>query len=137
MKPLRIQLRRTKGWRMPENTVKACRPGPLGNPFVVTQKVRPGAGVGGFFIAVPTVEDAVACFGEMLSAEGETADALRAMLPDLRGKNLGCWCALCDRHKDGKPLGEDCPDCAPCHVDPLGKLANPTPNPLADEGRGV
>ena len=26
--------------------------------------------------------------------------------------------------KDGKPLGEPCPDCAPCHADPLGIVAN-------------
>jgi hypothetical protein len=25
--PVRIQLRRTKGWRMPENTVSVARPG--------------------------------------------------------------------------------------------------------------
>ncbi len=31
--PERAQLRRTKGWRMPPDTVKVCRPGPFGNPF--------------------------------------------------------------------------------------------------------
>ena len=33
--PKRIQLRRTKGWRMPENTVKVARPTKWGNPFKV------------------------------------------------------------------------------------------------------
>lgn len=44
----------------------------------------------------------------------------------LRGKNLSCWCALCAKHDElgGKPLDEDCPNCTPCHVDPLGRLAN-------------
>lgn len=39
--PERVQLSRAKGWRMPPNTVKVCRPGPWGNPFVVTEKVKP------------------------------------------------------------------------------------------------
>ena len=43
----------------------------------------------------------------------------------LRGKNLACWCHLCARHATtGKPLDEPCADCAPCHVDPLGEIAN-------------
>lgn len=32
-KPVRIQRKRTKGWKMPENTVCVTRPGPWGNPF--------------------------------------------------------------------------------------------------------
>lgn len=31
--PERIQLRRTKGWRLPENTVVVSRPSKWGNPF--------------------------------------------------------------------------------------------------------
>lgn len=33
MTPKRFQLRRTKGWRLPPNTVSVARPGPYGNPF--------------------------------------------------------------------------------------------------------
>src|SRR6185437_10944534 len=33
MKPTRVQLRRTKGWRLPPNTVKVDRSTPWGNPF--------------------------------------------------------------------------------------------------------
>lgn len=36
--PVRVQLSRAKGWRMPENTVPVARPGPWGNPF----NFRPG-----------------------------------------------------------------------------------------------
>ena len=32
--PKRIQRKRTKGWRKPENTVNVCRPSKWGNPFV-------------------------------------------------------------------------------------------------------
>lgn len=33
MKPVRIQRKRVKGWRMPPNTVSVTRPGKWGNPF--------------------------------------------------------------------------------------------------------
>lgn len=33
MMPQRIQRKRTKGWRMPPNTVSVTRPGKWGNPF--------------------------------------------------------------------------------------------------------
>ena len=33
MTPKRIQRRRTKGWRMPKNTVYVGRPSRWGNPF--------------------------------------------------------------------------------------------------------
>lgn len=35
MNPIRVQLRRTKGWRMPPNTIRVCRPTKWGNPFKV------------------------------------------------------------------------------------------------------
>jgi hypothetical protein len=38
MKPYRIQLKRTKGWRMPANTVKVDRSTRWGNPFKVDYK---------------------------------------------------------------------------------------------------
>lgn len=31
--PKRIQRRRTKGWKMPRNTISVARPGPFGNPY--------------------------------------------------------------------------------------------------------
>lgn len=33
--PQRVQLRRTPGWRKPENTISVARPSKFGNPFVV------------------------------------------------------------------------------------------------------
>lgn len=114
MEPRRIQLSRRKGWSMPENTVNVSRPGPWGNPFTVTEKVKPGQNIGGVYIAVPTVEDAIACFREMLACEGKRADELRRRLPELRGKNLACWCRL---------------DQA-CHADILLELAN---RPICEE----
>ena len=47
--PKRIQRRRTKGWRMPPNTVYVGRPSKWGNPFkvgVVSAWQHPGCAVG-------------------------------------------------------------------------------------------
>lgn len=125
--PERIQLSRKKGWRMPPNTVSVTRPGFWGNPFVVSTAYAAGKGVGGFYIAVPTVADAVDCFRAMLAQDSEPGQRTYEMLmalPNLRGKNLACWCPLCDAHREGKPFGVECGDCSPCHSDVLGDLAN-------------
>jgi hypothetical protein len=79
MTPVRVQRKRTKGWRMPENTVYVGRGTPWGNPFRVTQ-------------ALPA-EDVVKVYREWLMDERRFQ--LRANLRHyLRGKNLACWCAL-------------------------------------------
>jgi hypothetical protein len=106
--PERVQLRRAKGWRMPENTVKVTRPGIWGNPFIVSPKVRPGARSGAEYICVPTVEDAVACFEIWLKESLAKHQGARDELAKLRGKNLACWC----------PIG------SPCHADVILRLAN-------------
>jgi hypothetical protein len=102
-KPKRIQRKRTKGWRMPENTVYVGRGSFWGNPFKV--------GVDG---------DAKECIKKYANhilpfKHGGTFDEyihsemmLRAIKDDLKGKNLACWC------KEGEP----------CHGDFLLELAN-------------
>lgn len=108
MTPVRIQRRRTKGWVMPENTVSVCRPSKWGNPFIVHPEHKPGRRWNGEFFSVPTAEEAVDCYRLMLFIPGETSLALMDALPELRGKNLACWCRL-DQ---------------PCHADVLLELAN-------------
>jgi len=106
--PIRVQLSRRKGWRLPNNTVKVSRPGRWGNPFIVTEKVKPGVVFGGAahgYVAVPTVDDAVECFRLFLN---ERPDLVEEAQQSLRGKNLACWCRL-DQ---------------PCHADVLLELAN-------------
>lgn len=103
--PRRIQRKRTKGWQMPEGAVSVCRPGRWGNPFIVSQKRKPGTRFGVQYIGVPTQEDAVECFHLMML---ERPDWIEAAKRDLAGKDLACWCPL-DR---------------PCHADILLKLAN-------------
>ncbi len=102
--PVRIQRRRTHGWKMPPNTVCVGRPGYFGNPF-----------------QGPTAANAYRRWlaGKMSRAEFrrrnmnpfmlhfDRGNVLRE-LQRLRGKNLACWC----------PLDQ------PCHADVLLELAN-------------
>lgn len=107
--PERIQLRRTKGWRMPPNTVVVSRPSKWGNPFIV-QPILPNddpltlqmdAAAGVCF----SPEAAVARYKGWLKVRPELKRKVKA---ELRGKNLACWC----------PPGQ------PCHADVLFKIAN-------------
>lgn len=71
--PVRIQLRRTKGWRMPENTVKVSRPSPYGNSAGATK-----ADFDADLASMPNSDRAF----------------LMDRIVELRGKNLACWCRL-------------------------------------------
>ncbi len=95
LRPVRIQLSRKKGWRMPPNTVKVSRPTRWGNPYVV--------GVDG------DAEHCVAEYRRLLTGvpvcawpkKPYLAEAALHYMPDdimaeeeLCGKNLACWCPL-------------------------------------------
>lgn len=112
--PERVQLRRTKGWRMPANTVKVDRSNKVfGNPFTADS-----AREAGYLEHQPDPRAFLArCFREWLFDpyrwwQGLEADQRKRAIFDgldkLRGKNLACWCPL-----DG-----------PCHADVLLELAN-------------
>lgn len=83
MKPMRVQLRRAKGWRMPPNTVKVARPSRWGNPFPLSGFSR---------------EEAVRRY--RLHAEVMAREAPEWWLDELRGKNLACWCGPGPCHAD-------------------------------------
>jgi hypothetical protein len=109
----RIQRQRTKGWRMPAGAVYVGRPSPWGNPFLSERAISWG------FAANPEAARRV-CTEAFRSWIGgsdkwwtgdgsrEARARLRQRLPELRGKDLACWC----------PLEE------PCHADVLLELAN-------------
>ena len=78
MTPVRIQRRRVKGWRMPENTVSVTRPGKWGNPHVVGSD------------GVLTAEVAVGLYRRDLEQRPDLQAAARR---ELQGKNLACYCA--------------------------------------------
>jgi len=77
IRPVRVQLSRKKGWRMPPHTVKVTRPGRWGNPFRAA----------GAYMAAQAVADYKA---QLLSDPRKADEAIT----HLRGKNLACWCAL-------------------------------------------
>lgn len=104
--PVRIQRRRSKGWKMPPNTVCVDRSTKWGNPFITG---RDG-----------TRKDVVRLFRLLLAGYFcltarcglETQKKYNSFAAKnrekLRGKNLACWC----------PLNQ------PCHADALLEVAN-------------
>ena len=99
-KPIRVQRRRTKGWKMPPNTVCVTRPGPFGNPYRVGEV--DGAGI------VINSEWAVKHFAFYLRNDLHGEAIAERARKELRGKNLACFC----------PLDK------PCHADVLLEIAN-------------
>lgn len=106
--PVRVQRKRTKGWKMPPNTVYVGRGSKWGNPFkigseYVRSKMEPGGGQ-----KANTVSDnahAVQLYRRFTAREVKIqVEAYQ----ELRGKNLACWCR---------------PD-QPCHADVLLEIAN-------------
>ena len=76
--PLRVQRKRSAGYKMPEDVVYVGRPTKWGNPY------RPEE-------CSTAEQGAVECFRILVESEPETiADIQR----ELRGKRLACWCSL-------------------------------------------
>ena len=94
-KPVRVQRQRTKGWKMPENTIYVGRPTKWGNPFKI------GEVWADTYPPVETNQEAIDLFQHYTLPKIAT-------IKDLKGKNLACWC----------PLDK------PCHADILLKIAN-------------
>lgn len=101
--PKRIQRKRTKGWRMPPNTVSVTRPGKWGNPYRVGEP-HPHPDEGGR--AIRDATEAVELYRLHLSVLG-MLEGVGDSVDELRGKNLACFC----------PLD------APCHADVLLEIA--------------
>lgn len=114
--PKRIQRKRTKGWKMPKNTVYVGRPTKWGNPFKVDKSQRCGA-LGFFRGVADTPRHAVIFYRQYLEGlmdkqcmyeHPEHYCPREAIVRQLKGKNLACWC----------PLKQ------PCHADILLEIAN-------------
>ncbi len=103
--PERIRLRRTKGWRMPENTVKVDRTTKWGNPFVPGKDnpLLPGR----------KVQDKRHAWSLYLGFAPLQPLLVAAARAELAGKNLACWC------EEPLPYEVDC-----CHASVLLKIAN-------------
>lgn len=74
----RIQRKRTKGWKMPPNTVYVGRPTKWGNPFRLGD---PDLEAGGMI----TRQKALDLYETWL---------MNKDLSELKGKDLACWCSL-------------------------------------------
>ena len=97
MMPVRIQRKRTRGWKMPPNTVYVGRGSKWGNPFTIAEYGRERA-----------VANHALLMREFYDSPSTLGIDFRDALEGLAGKNLACWC---------KP-GEA------CHADVLLELAN-------------
>lgn len=126
--PTRIQLRRTKGWKLPAGAIRVARPSRWGNPFKVGHyyffrsdgwdhsETKPADPAG--WIYVRNNLDAVFLFRRNLerlidenTITGPDGLTIRDELAQLRGHDLACWC---------KPNES-------CHATVLLELANPSP----------
>lgn len=100
--PVRIQLSRKKGWRMPVGATKVDRSTMWGNPFRVGDD------------GITTVEQCVRLFGKLLERPDAELDKHFFMFRRvhiqsvLRGRDLACWC------RPGSP----------CHAELLLEIAN-------------
>lgn len=99
----RIQRKRTKGWRMPENAVYVGRPTKWGNPYQVGKMFFPTDEL----ILNPfnpkmemckTIEQCLELYKQHLQRELKYE---RLDLNELKGKDLACFCSLsCKCHAD-------------------------------------
>ncbi|SFT31852.1 DUF4326 domain-containing protein [Streptomyces sp. ok210] len=113
--PVRIQRKRTKGWRKPEGALFVGRGSGWGNSWKIGSTghtVLPGGWVHREPHPPLTREQAIACF---INAHAFDIEYLRHARVRLAGIDLMCWC----------PLDK------PCHADWLLQVAN-SPLPLED-----
>ena len=105
-RPIRVQLSRKKGWRMPPNTVKVDRTTPWGNPFVPGKPIPFGPLKG------RVVEDKRHAFVLYRSFAPMATKLCDLAKKELAGKNLACWCGHDDPYEDA------------CHAAILLEIAN-------------
>jgi hypothetical protein len=101
--PVRIQLKRSKGWRMPPDTLKVDRTTRWGNPFTPQDCGSTAAAVRCYEAWLNGAKVPAGC--PSVAAIPPTRAEIRRVLA---GHNLACWC----------PVG------SPCHGDILLRLAN-------------
>lgn len=103
--PARVQRKRSRGWRMPDNTVYVGRGSKWGNPCKV--------GMYRDYTAADAVRDYRKWLARDLTVRSfDNAFGAPPTIEDIRtalaGKNVACWCA----------------PGAPCHADILLEIAN-------------
>lgn len=107
----RVQLQRTKGWRMPANTRKVDRSTVFGNPFELsTHGAAEAVRLHRAWLTGELVDEEIVDHYPPIVARHLIARRQRVLksLSELRGMNLACWC----------------PRSRPCHADLLLELAS-------------
>ena len=116
--PIRVQRKRVKGYRMPENTKSVTRPGKFGNPykigmhniFDIKDRIT-GKSLKDYLIEkngenkYHTVEDVLLAYRQKINGSQAMQRVIKYYL---KGKILACFC----------PLNK------PCHADILLEVAN-------------
>jgi Domain of unknown function (DUF4326) len=97
--PHRVQLKRTKGWKIPAKTLKIDRTTRWGNPFTAQQCGS---------VALAVANHGAWMRGEMIAPDGREPPTHEQVRLALKGQNLACWC----------PLN------GPCHAELLLQIAN-------------
>ena len=116
MTPIRIQRKRTRGWKMPQGVVYVGRPSKWGNPARIFEYPFGFQVERGTHVLFKTddkhfaIEQSINCFRDILDAMSQSE--LQEYLEPLRGKNLACWCKLVDENGNH----------VPCHADVLLEL---------------
>lgn len=98
--PIRVQRKRTKGYKLPPNTVCVTRPGKFGNPFDTASEFS----------------EAVECCSELKAIppwidreKGERIIWIIEHMDELKGRNLACYCPLDRRcHADMLLIWANC-----------------------------
>lgn len=105
---IRIQLKRTKGWRMPPGAVKVDRTTKFGNPFSAYGADKSVQLFKVWVTGELTDGEITERFPQLIAHHLMTRrKIIQGALPELVGKTLACWCGA-----DG-----------PCHADVLIELA--------------
>lgn len=108
-KPIRVQRKRTKGWKMPKNTIYVGRPSRWGNEFEVDDRVTRKVAVERYALHLRDYFNFTdRQFRKAFAPWPIKSNQLEEWVAPLKGKNLACWC----------PLNE------PCHADLLLELSN-------------
>ena len=97
--PKRIQFKRKKGFKLPENCVRVTRPSRFGNPYKIGSPRPFERG------NIETIEEVLQLFEDQLLFEMQGNPKY---LESLRGKDLACFCKIEN----------------PCHADILLQYAN-------------
>lgn len=121
--PQRLQLRRTKGWRLPDGACSVARPTRWGNPFFV-DRVGDAQRWTGWYVGTGTL-GSVQVWGEHL--DKETAIRQAVELHRLHTGPMGDYELDEDevrRELGGRDLACYCPVGTPCHGDVLLEIAN-------------